>query len=148
MQPLEQEVATVVAIDGDSVCLQTETKNGCGECSSKSSCGSMKLFTPKQDESYLLKVENKLGLKVGDAVTLELSGAKLIQGSLLLYLLPLFALFVFAGLGKMLAGEMASAMAGLSGLTLALFWVKKHLAKKAVSTHFLPKITQIVSKTP
>lgn len=139
---LEQEFAEVVSVNADYAFLKTKNNNACGECASKSSCGSMKLLSPKASEKYNIRVENTLNLKQGDNVILELSASKLVQGTLLVYLLPLFSLFVFAGLGKTIGGEGMSAIAGVSGLLLALLFVKKFISHKAVSDQFVPRITR------
>ena len=139
---LEQEFAEVVSVDGGYAFLKTNNKNACGECSSKGACGSMKLFEPRKNEKYNIRVKNTLNLKIGDSVVLELSASKLIQGTFLIYLLPLFSLFLFAGMGKLLAGEIASVFTGIGGLIIALFFVKKFVSHNTVSDQFVPKVTR------
>lgn len=140
---LEQTTATVVKVDGDCAFLKTNQQSSCGECSSKSSCGSVKLFSFVPESKYNIKVKNTLDLKAGDSVRLEMESARLLQGTLLLYLLPLLSLFVFAALGKYVGGEGVSILAGLSGLFIALFVVKKFVSQKPVSQQFVPKVFPI-----
>ena len=140
----EQEIAKVVFIEGNYAFLKTQNQNACGECASKSSCGSMKLFTPKLDDKYNIRVENTLDLKAGDSVILELPASKLIQGTWLIYLFPLLSLFVCAGLGKLIGGELLSMSAGLGGLFIALFMVKRFVAQKPVAERFVPKVSRKV----
>ncbi len=139
---VEHEIAEVVSVEGQYAFLKTDNNNACGECSSKSSCGSMKLFEPRKNDNYNIRVANALDLNVGDKVILELSASKLIQGTLLIYLLPLFSLFLFAGVGKMLSGEIVSIFAGVSGLFIALFFVKRITSNNIVSNQFVPKVTR------
>ncbi len=138
---MQRELAEVSYIDGEYVFLKTSNASACGECSSKGSCGSVKLFNPvvKNDE---IKVKNSLDLKEGDSVVLELAPSKLLQGTFLVYLLPLISLMVFSLLGKIVAGEGVSIIAGLVGMVVSLFFVSKYLAKKTVSQKFTPTMLE------
>jgi len=138
---MQRELAEVSYTDGEYVFLKTSNKTSCGECSSKASCGSVKLFKPIV-ESEGIKIKNTLDLKEGDSVVLELAPSKLLQGTFLVYLLPLISLMIFSVLGKMIAGEGVSIIAGLIGLAVSLYLVKKYLAKKAVSQKFIPTMLE------
>jgi len=144
---MQQEIAEVSYIDGDYVFLKTSNKTSCGECPSKGSCGSVKLFKPLVDND-VIKIKNTLDLKLkeGDSVTLSLPPSKLLLGTFLVYLIPLIALIIFSVLGKMIAGESASILAGIAGLGISLFLVKKFLAKKTVSQQFTPDLAPRVFK--
>ncbi len=141
-QILQQEMAEVSSINGDYVFLKTANKTSCGECTSKASCGSVKLFKPVVDND-VIKIKNTLDLKEGDSVVLALPPSKLLLGSFLVYLFPLFSLMAFAVLGKMIGGEGVSILMGLAGLGISLVLVSKFMAKKAVSQQFTPKILEI-----
>lgn len=134
---MQRELAEVSYIDGEYVFLKTSNMSACGECSSKTSCGSVKLFNPAV-ESEEFKIKNTLGLKAGDSAVLELAPSKLLQGTFLVYLFPLILMMIFSVLGKMIGGEGVSIIAGLVGLVISLFLVNKYLAKKAVSQKFTP----------
>jgi len=137
---MQQEIAEVSYIDGEYVFLKTSSnKTSCGECPSKASCGSVKFFKPIVDND-IIKIKNTLDLKEGDSVMLALPPSKLLFGTFLIYLLPLFSLIIFAILGKVIAGEGVSIIAGLAGLGLSLFLVKRLLAKTAVSQQFMPSL--------
>jgi sigma-E factor negative regulatory protein RseC len=140
---MQRELAKVSYIDGEYVFLKTSNMSACGECSSKTSCGSVKLFSPVVD-SEDIKIKNTLDLKAGDSVVLELAPSKLLQGTFLVYLFPLILMMIFAVLGKMIGGEGVSIIAGLVGLVISLFLVNKYLAKKTVSQQFTPSITPIM----
>lgn len=124
----------------------SSSSDGCGSCSSKNACGSANLLKPlidaKSQEKYL-KVRNTLNADVGDKVTLELCSKNLLKSTLLAYLLPLFSLFLFALLGRFLLGETASALLGITGLFIGLFFVRfiasntsfKHLIEPVMVSH-------------
>jgi len=139
MSKKAQKSAEVAYIEGDYAFLKTDINTSCGECPSKASCGSVKLFKPVSDTGTI-KVENSLGLKAGDTVQLGLAPSKLIQGTLLVYIFPLLALFLFAALGKVWGGEAVSILAGLAGLVIALFLVRKFLSQENISAQFSPEI--------
>lgn len=142
-QALQQEIAEVSYTDGDYAFLKTSNKTSCGECPSKASCGSVKLFKPVA-KSEVIKIKNTLDLKAGDSVVLALPPSKLLLGTFLVYLFPLFGLMAFAILGKIIGGEGVSILAGLAGLGISLVVVRKYLAKKAVSQQFMPTITPVI----
>lgn len=137
---MPQKTAEVAYVKGDHAFLKAVNKMSCGECSSKSSCGSVKLFKSAIDKEYTIKVENSLDLKAGDAVQLGLAPSKLIQGTLLVYIFPILSLFLFATLGKLWGGEGLSILAGLGGLFVALLVVKKLIAKETIAERFSPKV--------
>ena len=137
---MPEETAEVAYIKGEHAFLKTANKMSCGECSSKASCGSVKLFKSTIDSEYTFKVENNLDLKIGDSVQLGLAPSKLIQGTLLVYIFPIFSLFLFAALGKLWGGEGLSILAGLGGLFVALLLVKRFIAKETITERFSPKV--------
>ena len=138
-QNIQQETAEVSYIDEGYAFLKTSNKTSCGECPSKASCGSVKLFKPVVDND-IIKIKNTLDLKEGDSVVLELPPSKLLLGTFLVYLLPLFSLIAFAVLGKTLGGEGVSILAGLAGLGVSLVLVRKFIAKKTISQQFIPTV--------
>lgn len=137
---MPQETAEVVFIKGEHAFLKTVSKMSCGECSSKATCGSVRLFKSAIDTEYTIKVKSNLDLKAGDSVQLGLAPSKLIQGTLLVYIFPLFSLFLFAALGKLWGGEGLSIVAGLGGLFVALLLVKMFIAQKTITERFSPKV--------
>jgi sigma-E factor negative regulatory protein RseC len=138
-----QEVAEVSYVEGEFVFLKTSNQSSCSECSSKSSCGSARLFKPLV-EAQEFKIKNTLGLKVGDSVVLGLPPSTLLQGTFLVYLIPLFTLILFAVLGKIIGGEGISIIAGVAGLVISLLMVNKYLSKRVITEQFTPKMLEKV----
>ena len=139
---LAQEAAIVSYTKGEFAYLKTQGSSACGNCSSKSSCSSFSLFnfTPKAN----LKVPNTLDLKEGDQVIVGMAPEKLIVGTVLIYILPLLSLFVFAAIGKTIAGEGASIIAGLGGFVVSLLFVRNLVSQQNVSKGFEPKLLKKV----
>lgn len=108
------------------------SESGCGSCKSAGSCSSSFLGALFQDRtSKSIRVKNTIDAKIHDTVVLGIHPQGLLSGSALIYLLPIVGLFLFATIGKLLSGELASIALGLSGLALGLF-LSKLIANSAV----------------
>jgi len=140
-----EETALVIDIDGDFAYLETQNSDSCGNCSSKSGCGSFSvIFTLKPRNK--LKIKNTLDLKTGDSVIVAMPSDKLLIATALMYLLPLLSLFLFSFIAKILIGEVASIITGLIGLFVALVLVKLFIENDNVATFFQPKmIRQVIN---
>lgn len=143
MMQFAEETAVVSAVNGSFVFLETNSKASCGNCSTKSGCGSVSsIFTFKPKSK--LKVNNTLGLKKGDSVIIALATDALLLATILMYLSPLLLLFVFSLIAKLLVGETASVFAGLCGLFVGLFWVKQFTQRSSMAKQFQPKLLRKV----
>jgi len=134
-----EERAVVSQVEGSFVYLKTQSKKGCGSCSSKMACGntsSIFILKPRNK----LKLNNSLGLKVGDSVMLGMPTDKLLQATLFMYVLPIVFLFVFAVIAKFSFGEVASILAGLAGLLMGLVLIKVMSKHGAINDRFEPKL--------
>jgi len=132
-----QETATVSQIDGNYAYLTPSPTSGCGQCSSKSSCGNFNFF---KSSPSLLQVKNTLDLKVGDTVVLGMPSHSLILSVMILYLLPLFSLFLLAMLGKAVGDELGSILMGLLGLGLGILLTKKIVSHSSIKTQLKPTV--------
>lgn len=134
-----QEEAVVSEVKNGFAYLSTNNAS-CESCSSQSSCSSFPFFpnSPKK----ALKVLNKISLEKGDRVLVELKTEKLMIGTFLVYILPLFILLLFSGLGKLFLGEVSSIFFGIAGLFISLFLIRYFMSKKGASEQFEPTILQ------
>jgi len=143
-----EEKAIVSHIEGEFVFLETQNKASCDNCSSKSGCGqisSILTFKPKNK----LKVNNTLKLKKGDAVIVSMPSNKLLKATILMYLLPLSLLFILALAMKLILGESASILGGISGLFIGLFIVNKYSQQNSMAEQFQPTlIRKIINLEP
>lgn len=149
LQPL-QERAIVTKIEGDYAWVSVVDKSsGCETCSSKGACGSFNLFKPLVDEKLAnnnnnLKIRNTLHLVVGEALVIEMSPQSLLTSTFLLYLLPLFMLFIGAVIGRQIGGELTSTILGMLGLIVGLFLVKSILSKTSFKERLEPTMVSSV----
>lgn len=97
-----RENAFVVGVDDEIAWVETQRKSSCDSCQSKNSCGTSVLQRVLGNKRTRLKVNNPNHYAVGDEVILGLREDALVKGSLLLYTLPLVAMFSFALLAKFL----------------------------------------------
>ena len=154
LQPLQERVK-VIKTEGEFAWVSVvDSFGGCDSCASKGACGSFNLFKPMLDSKLdamasnnanrnNLKVRNTLHVATGDEVIIEISSQSLLSGTFLVYLLPLFTLFIAAVLGKQIIGsELASAIAGIIGLMLGLFFVKLILSKTTFKERFEPMMVR------
>jgi sigma-E factor negative regulatory protein RseC len=128
-----EEIATVTRTSNGRVWIRSRQNGACGGCMQQASCGTAALakLLPNRE----LEVDSPLGLQAGDQVRVEIDGAYLLSGSVLLYLLPLLIVFAAIGLANaFLPAEAADAWMpeiALAGLLLAFraihHWQKRLL---------------------
>ena len=141
MSDLIHEEGVVRFIKDGYAYLETVDSSGCGKCSSKSACSSASFFSSHVDPT--LRVLNKDNLKAGEHVRIGMSPEKLLLGTLLVYMLPLFSLFLLAAIGKYLGGETMSIIMGGVGLAAGLLVAKRVIAKKGVARQFELNVERI-----
>ncbi len=91
-----EESAVVVKIENHQVWVESGSNSACGGCQQKASCTTQALSSVLKKKS--VPVDSDIVLKVGDAVMVAIDENLLLRASLILYLLPLIALFTGAGM--------------------------------------------------
>lgn len=92
------ESGTVVAVEDDSLWVQTLRKSACDTCQSRSGCGQRLLSSGNQQSGSLRVLLNKRpahAFSIGDEVTIGIPEGVVAHSSLIAYLLPL--IFLIAG---------------------------------------------------
>ena len=123
----------VIAKDENNITLVNQDE-GCGGCSSKSVCG-VGVLSKFMDKSIIRKIGNEyIDTKIGDTIALEMDNKLFIKNSLLLYLMPIFSLFI----GSILADILISDSMFLQFLLVTSFLILpiliiKHIALKPTS---------------
>lgn len=127
---IEQQ-ATVISRDGRLVWVEAERQSTCGQCQARKGCGTGLLARHVGRRFSRLAVNTDLDLKVGQQVMVSIPEQALLNGALLMYLVPLLVLFSAAAVTRMIgAGELAQITAGLLGLCAGFFWVKRQINDK------------------
>lgn len=147
METISSEQLTAVGLveevdDQNLVYIRTQSETGCSSCSASSSCGTSLLSSLFVGRSRnLIKVPNNLGCKPGDKVELSLQNSALLQQAFLVYILPLFGLFIGAALAQSLQPglvEWQQLLAGFGGMLVA--WLGVKIFYQPVS----PKVIRVV----
>ena len=124
-----EELAVVVKIENYQVWVEGGQNSACGGCLQKASCTTNALGSVLKKKS--VRVDSDIELKTSDQVTVAIDEAVLLQASLLLYLLPLIALFIGAGVADWLLADniryadLWIAASALSGFLLCLWLINK-----------------------
>ena len=100
-----EELAVVVKIENHQVWVESEQNSACGGCQQKASCTTNALGSVLKKKS--VPVDSDIQLKTGDEVMVAIDESLLLRASLLLYLLPLIALFTGAGIADWLLADNA-----------------------------------------
>lgn len=127
-----EELATVVKITNHQVWVTSAQQNACGGCRQKAACATHAMSSVLKAKP--VPVDNNLALCIGDQVIVAIDESLLLRAAMLLYVLPLVALFVGAGLAdSLLAGNpyadlwVAGSAIGSFLLSLGLINKTQHL---------------------
>ncbi|NOS73045.1 MAG: SoxR reducing system RseC family protein [Methyloglobulus sp.] len=124
-----EELAVVVKIENYQVWVVGGQNSACGGCLQKASCTTNALGSVLKKKS--VRVDTDIELKTGDQVMVAIDEAVLLQASLVLYLLPLIALFTSAGVADWLLADNIKyadlwiAASAFSGFLLCLWLINK-----------------------
>jgi sigma-E factor negative regulatory protein RseC len=100
-----EELAVVVKIENHQVWVVSGQNSACGRCQQKASCTTNALGSVLKKKS--VPVDCDIQLKTGDEVMVAIDENLLLRASLLLYLVPLIALFTGAGIADWLLPDSA-----------------------------------------
>ncbi len=141
-----EETALVLEVRSQQALLQTQRKSACQSCSVKSGCGTSVLAKVVGRRSTQLIVDNTLGVRVGEQVVIAVDEGALVQGSLLVYLMPLIFMMSAGLLAEFIfATEVITIIFTFSGLLLSMavvhFSFLKGRLKNTVQPHIIRRIS-------
>ena len=121
-----EQLARVIAIEGDDAIVLGGRASACGGCAGKSSCSTLGSWQQRLVE---LRVKNRLFASIGDEVMLEVPDGLLLRVTFKLYMVPML-LFIGAGLlGRSVAlalqwnhAELIAVGAGLLAVIATFMW--------------------------
>ncbi|TSA39799.1 MAG: Fis family transcriptional regulator [Methylococcaceae bacterium] len=126
-----EEVAIVVKIENHQVWVESGSNSGCGGCQQKASCTTNAIGSVLKKKS--VPVDCDLQLKTGDQVIVAIDENLLLRASLLLYFVPLMALFTGAGMADWLLEDAANTDLWIAGSAVLSFLLSLWLINKAQS---------------
>ena len=140
-----EETARVVDVKEGQALLETQRKHACQSCSVKSGCGTSTLAKVVGKRSSQFVVDNTLQVKPGDEVVVAIEENALVQGSMLVYLLPLILMLACGLLAEWwFANELLTILSALVGLFVSVGLVRYILAvttlKHSIRPHLIRRI--------
>jgi len=127
-----EELAVVVKIENHQVWVESGQNSACGGCRQKASCTTNALGSVLKKKS--VPVDSDMQLKTGDEVMVAIDETLLLRASLLLYVVPLIALFTGAGIADwVLADDALYADLWIAGSALLGFLLSLWLINQAQS---------------
>jgi sigma-E factor negative regulatory protein RseC len=125
------ETGTVVAIESDSLWVETIQKTACEACVAQKGCGTRVLskLTGKTNRIRVLLDRHSAGaIAIGQDVDIAIPEDVIVKGSLLVYLLPVICAVSGAWLAGS-AGDTGSILGALGGLLAGGMMVNYHSKK-------------------
>lgn len=140
-----EETAIVIDVKDQQILLETQRKSACQTCSVKSGCGTSTLAKVVGKRSSQFVVDNHLNVQVGDRVIIAIDENALVQGSLLIYLLPLIFMMLAGLLAEYLfANEALTILSVIVSFLIAMMGVRFIMAesglKKLVQPHLIRRV--------
>ncbi|MEE9928304.1 SoxR reducing system RseC family protein [Microvirgula aerodenitrificans] len=135
--------ASVLSVehDGAHAWVETRPHGSCGACAGSGGCHSVSISRLFSVGRQHYRVANPVGAQAGDKVIVAVAERALLHGSLLMYLVPVAALFAGASLGA-LAGETASVVAGAAAFAVSLLIIRRLATRYAGRADYQPAIVR------
>jgi sigma-E factor negative regulatory protein RseC len=126
-----EQKAKVVSFDDETVWLEAERQSTCSGCQVRQGCGTGMLAKHVGQRFSRITVKKTSDVEIGQQVQLAIPEETLLQGAVLMYLLPLVLMFIFAAIAQSLNfNEALEIIAGISGLFIGFYWVRIRLRNK------------------
>lgn len=132
-----EEVARVVAVEGDFAWVETERKSTCGSCAANKGCGTAVLSQSVGKRVARMKALNQAKAPVGARVLVGIDEQALVRGSLAVYAVPLLSMLGAAILMDLLVGTEAMViLGGMLGLAGGFLWLKYFAERISKDAHY------------
>lgn len=114
------ETGRIVAVEQDGLWVETIQRSTCGSCAAQKGCGQSLMSRLMGHTSYLwvlLEGRNSEDYRLGEEIQIGVPETVVVRGSLFVYLVPLLAMILGAGLAQQWWGsDGLSALGALLGL--------------------------------
>lgn len=145
-----EENGTVIELKNKHLAIVLcEKSSACKHCASMESCK----INEEDNRSMMVEAHNSIGAEVGDRVTLTISSKKFLGSSFMVYIVPLVALLIGAGIGQTIGArldtgidpELLSAIFGVAFLVGTFMTIK--VGSKAIPREsYLPRIARVLQE--
>ena len=127
-----EETAVVTKKLNSEVQLEIERRTACGICGQTRGCGNATFGKMLGHQQGVITAQNTIDANVGDRVVVGIEEKVFLNATFLLYVLPLIAMFVGAGLAELLFDqEFLVILGAIIGLFLGFLGVKKYTNHKS-----------------
>lgn len=126
----------VISLSGNKAVVRFGRSDACGHCNACFHLGS-----PEAD----IEIENTLGAKEGDVVTIELKGSSMVKASLIMYGAPLVGLLV----GVLVGAQWGDLYAAVGGILLCagVYFILRGLEPRfSRMNQFKPRMLDIIER--
>jgi sigma-E factor negative regulatory protein RseC len=142
-----KELALILALDGDTVWVQTRRQSSCNSCAARNGCGQglISQVLPGREHCIRALVDRRLmpQLALGDIVSITVPDEVIVRASLVVYMVPLLLLIVGAFSGTLVVpGDGGAISGGLIGLLLGTACVRWHAVAVREDLRFQPRVTE------
>lgn len=138
-----EQKATVVTDEKGTNWLQAERTTTCSQCSAKKACGTGMLSDHVGKRFSRIAIVNNAELTAGQTVDLAIPERALLKGAFLVYILPLLAMFAFAGIANVFQlGDFAELILGGAGLLVGFLFARHRLNKQNLSSQINIRATE------
>jgi len=148
-----EEKATVIAINGDQITVQSIIKSTCSTCHQIDSCGSGQISKAISHKTLTTHVHCNKSVVIGDQVILGIPESDILQTAWQVYMWPIFGLIFFSGIAQWLlsnhylAHEVLAVAIGFLGGYLG-FKLAGYSQKQCNDFDWLaPKLLSVLPKT-
>lgn len=144
------ETGRVVAVEADSLWIETIRRSTCNSCSAQKACGHglmNKMDSGRQHHvRALLDGLSADDFKLDDEVEISIPEQVLVVGAMVVYMLPLLLMLAGAIItAQFLAGDVAAFVGSVVGLSLGLGLVRYHSYRTRNQQNFQPQV--VANKT-
>ncbi len=145
------EVGRIVALESDSVWVETIRRSTCGTCQAQKGCGHGILNSIGDGRrSFVRVLPGKVQLRdcqVDDSVRISIPEAVLLRGSLIVYLLPLLCMLAGALLAVNFGTgteDVLAALGAIAGLVAGFAIVRWHGLRHRNDASYQPVLVEVL----
>lgn len=135
------ETGTVVAIESDSLWVETIQKSACDACVAEKGCGQKflsKLAGKTTSIRVLLNGQSRKDFSLGQSVTIGIPEDVIVLASLLVYLLPVVGAVAGAALIGSSGTDLQAMVGAVAGLLAGAWLVRMHSARSRNDLRYNP----------
>jgi sigma-E factor negative regulatory protein RseC len=139
-----KEEAIVESTAGDKAVVRIHRSSACAACESRAACG------VENDKEIRVEVKNELHANAGDHVEISMPAPSLFKMGMLVYLFPVLAMILGAGVGHLSAGvlktdaNLASIMGGVAALVISFGVLRGIECSVRSKPDYNPRMTRFI----